>query len=323
MKPFLVLSLSILALFPLYGQRETAVLLPSSYTVSLDFTMGTKYGQVEEIVYVNSSSDTKLSELLWDLKPLFYWGVVVDYAPVDPRTKGFFFRAALQAGLPGKTGLMEDRDWLAPKNALSHLSRHENYTEGAWFFDLTAGLSLPFFSKMWVQAYGALHYMNFYWVSRDGYKQYAEQINDEYQPWDPSLPKEPFFGPGIAYSQDWLIFAPGLSLHVFISKYLNAGLSFQISPLIMGVALDDHWQRSLQFIDSVYFGLFMEPQGELVFSPHERFDISLNLSYRFIRGSRGATRSMYTINGATDSSPKGGGASYYVLDGGLSLTVRF
>jgi hypothetical protein len=79
----------------------------------------------------------------------------------------------------------------------------------------------------------------------------------------------------------------------------------------------------LQFTDSIFSGLFMEPQGELVISPHERFDISLKVSYRFIKGPRGNTQKKETATGGTSESYNSGGASYYVLDGGLSVTVRF
>jgi outer membrane protease len=323
MKPLLVLSLSMLALIPLYGQGELTASSPSSYTVSLDLALGVKYGQVEEIVYKSPESDIKLSELLWDLKPLVYWGVVVDYSRRNPlEAKGFFIHTSLQAAFPGKTGVMEDRDWLGPGDALSNFSSHTNYIDGAWFLDLSAGLSLPLFSRFWIQFYGAFNYMNFHWTSREGYKQYAE-LKDEYEPWSPDIPREPFFGPGIFYSQDWLIFSPGLSLHLPFFRYFHAALYFQITPLIIGVARDDHWQRKLQFTDSIFFGLFMEPKGELVISPNERFDISLEFSYRFIKGPRGNTRTKKTSTGETEEANNSGGASYYVLDGGLSVTVHF
>jgi hypothetical protein len=82
-------------------------------------------------------------------------------------------------------------------------------------------------------------------------------------------------------------------------------------------------ERRNRFTDYIFFGLFMEPQGELVISPHERFDISLNVSYRYIKGSRGNTQMKDTATGATDEYRNSGGAAYYVLDGGLSVTVRF
>ena len=322
MKHFTVFALSVMVIIPLSGQQTTPSLSP--YTLSLDFTLGGKYGQAEEIVYKDPSSNTILSELLWDLKPLFYWGILVDYSRRNPlEAGGFFVHASLQAALPGRTGNMEDRDWQGKDDALSHFSSHDNYTDGAWFFDLSAGLSLPLFSRIWMQVYRAFNYMNFHWSAREGYKQYAEAINDEYQPWSPAIPQAPFYGPGILYSQDWFIFSPGLSLHLPFFRYFQAALYFQISPLIIGIAVDDHLQRDLQFTDSVFFGLFMEPQGEFVFSPHERFDISLKVSYRFIRGPRGNTRIEDTTSGKTAEKPYAGGAAYSVLDAGLSVTVHF
>jgi outer membrane protease len=324
MKPLLVLSLSILAVLPLYGQEEISAPSSSPYTLSLDFTLGGKYGQAEEIVYKDQDSDIELSQLLWDLKPLVYWGVVLDYSRRNPLERvGFFIHASLQAAFPGKTGAMEDRDWKGPGDTLSNFSSHTNYTDGAWFLDLSAGLSLPLFSRFWLQFYGAFNYMNLQWSSREGYKQYAAiDENGIYKPWSPDITPVPFFGPGISYSQDWMIFAPGLSLHLPFSRYFHAALSFQISPLIIGVAQDDHWQRRLQFTDFVFFGLFMEPRGSLVISPHERLDISLDFSYRFIKGSRGNTREEDTLTGKTKTYANSGGASYYVMDLGLAVTLR-
>jgi outer membrane protease len=308
MKPFLVLSLSLLAMLPLYGQ--TGGTSPSSHSLSLDFTFGTKYGQAEEIVY-KPNSDMKLSELLWDLKPLLYWGVALDYSSRNPQTQGFFARTALQAALPGKTGVMEDRDWRGSEDTLSDFSTHDNHTDGAWFFDCAAGYSLPLFYRLRLDLYGAFHYMNFHWTGREGYGIYS---------WDPM---HLFFGPVIRYSQDWLVLAPALALALPFFRNFTAALSFEISPLIMAVAVDDHLGTKAQYTDTMFFGLFMEPRGELVFSPHESFDIALSFSYRFIQGPRGNTRAKSTNTGSTTEDLNSGGAAYYVLDGGLSLTVRF
>jgi outer membrane protease len=322
MKPFLVLSLSLLAALPLYGQREKAPPPPSSAALSLDFTFGAKYGQAEEIVYNTDKygpyTDTRYSELLWDLKPLLYWGVALDYSPRNPQSKGFLVRTALQAALPGKTGIMEDRDWRGPGDILSDFSTHDNDTEGAWFLDFSAGYTLPFFSRMRLEFYGTVHYMNFHWTAREGYGQY-----DVANGVSPGTLKSPFFGPVIRYSQDWLLFAPGVALGLSFFRNFTAALSFEISPLIIAVAVDEHLVTKAQYTDTMFFGLFMEPRGEFVFSPHEGFDIALSCSYRFIRGPRGNTQAkQHTGSGSSIEFFNAGGAAYYVLDGGLSLTVH-
>jgi outer membrane protease len=310
--------------FSVYGQTEAAAVEAANveypYTFSISSSVGFKYGQAEEIVYKNSSSDTLLSQLLWDMKPVLYWGMELDFSQRYPMSRtGFFVNAALQAVIPARSGKMEDRDWLASGDVLSHLSVHDNYTEEGWFFDFTSGISIPLNRWLRVKAFAGLSLMNLRWLAREGYLQYASGSGA----WNSFLPKVPVYGPIIYYYQNWLIFSPGVSAHFSVFSRFNIGLYFKIGPVIFCDDLDEHFERNLQFTELMYGGLMIEPKLEFILSMYERIDISLDVSYRFIKGPRGDTEVRNTQTNGVQNSKNSGGAAYYCLDTGLSVKLRF
>ena len=83
------------------------------YVFTYSASLGVLYGQGEEIVYKTSGEDRYLSELLWDLKPLFYHQSALDFGKTRPlRGPGFWGSLSLRLGIPAGSGNMEDRDWL-------------------------------------------------------------------------------------------------------------------------------------------------------------------------------------------------------------------
>jgi outer membrane protease len=265
---------------------------------------------IGESVYRNSDSRNKLEQLTWDLKPLFLWGAALDFSRRNPMGGfGFFIRTDLQAAFPGKTGEVEESIWAASGD-VSQLSSHNNYANGAWFLDLATGISFPILPRLYLRCYGALNYMKITLSGEEGYKETDGSRVD-------------FYGPVMGYSQTWLFLAGGVSVHYPFFDRFCLGLSFQISPLIISSALDDHIVNSVQYADRMSGGLFLEPRGELVFSPTQGMDISLNVAYRIIEGSRGdrETRSMSAVT--VVSPDKTAGAAVVFIDTGLSVTLRF
>jgi outer membrane protease len=297
------------------------------YTLSMTSAAGFLYGYGEEIVYKYPGKDTYMSQLLWNMKPLFYAGGTLDFSRLDPMEKwGGFTGFSLKFGFPGQTGIMEDRDWNAPEDALSNYSLSDNYTDGALLFDYLLGLSFPLRSFALLKIYWGVSWMSFHWTGRDGYTQYAPVLGAAYLPLDDSAPKEPLYGASISYSQDWLITYPGVALGIPLSRWFKASLSFQISPLIFCAARDDHLLRDIEFRDYISGGLYMEPRGDATFSFQNRFELSLYVSYRFIRGARGESygrKTGSTNNGEFYQYSEDAGAAWYTLDSGLSFTVRF
>jgi outer membrane protease len=324
--------MALLLPFSVYGQTEGSfggayanMSADEPYMFSISPFFGVKYGQAEEIVYRNSTTDSKLSQLLWYITPLFYWGAAFDFSQRDPMARwGFFAAATLQAAIPARTGVMEDRDWLAADNGLSHFSSHDNYTEDALFLDITAGASIPIGGMLRLQVFAGLSFMSLKWIAHDGYLQYASKISgNTYKNWDSSLPKTPVYGPIIYYQQDWLIFSPGVAARIPIFERFDIGAYFKIGPVIFCNDMDDHLTRKLQFSELMYGGLMLEPKGVFAFSLNERVKLSLDVSYRFIQGSRGDTEVRDTTTNVVQASKDSGGSAYSALDAALSVTLFF
>lgn len=318
-------------------QAETVVDVPAPplakkfpYTFSIASSFGILYGQGEEIVYKYQDKDTYWSQLLWDMKPLFYVGSSLHVSRTNPLEKwGFGADLALKLGIPNKTGVMEDRDWLAvDHDGLTHFSSHDNYTQGAFLLDFSAGISIPFASMVLLKAYGGLSYMQFSWAAQDGFTQYAPGSYGTYEPWDDSIAKTPVYGPTISYLQEWLIFTPGISLYVPFLRFFSIELFFNIGPVIFCNDRDDHLlaTKRYQYVEHMSRGLLLEPRVEFAFSPHPRLDLSLYLAYRSISGSRGESWSRYTgttADGILFKTSTDAGAGYSALDAGFSLGIWF
>jgi outer membrane protease len=319
-----------LAAAPLVAETEAPVPRQFPYTFSVGASTGFLYGQGEEIVYKYENSDVYLSQLLWDLKPLFYVGSALSFSRRDPGEKlGFFGELLVKFGIPRQTGSMEDRDWMSivNNNDLTHFSSHDNYTKGVLLIDFSTGISLPlpFKTGPFLKSFIGLSYMRFKWTAQDGYYQYAERTGTGiYEPWDESIEKTMVYGPAIAYSQEWLIFTLlGYSLDIPLFDFFTLSFSFQMGPVIFCKARDDHLIKGVQYNDYVSGGIMLEPRGEVVFSPHQRVLLSLYCGYRRIRGSRGESLEIWQSGAEARSEFDSAGAGYAALDTGLSLKVQF
>ena len=296
--------------------------------VSLSAGAGLLYGQAEEIVYyAPDAPDTYLSQLLWDLKPLVYYGGSISVLPARPEHSwGLYAEFSIKQGIPMPTGIMEDRDWMAANYGLSHYSQHDTETVRATLADLRLGVSMPLpLERLSIRLFTEFAFMDFYWDSQDGYLQYAQRIQgDVYGNWNESLPKEPFSGPAISYAQQWVTLAPGFILSVAAARFLVIDAGCSLTPLIMSSVEDNHWVRELRFNDHLWGGLLVEPRAALQFQFTPSVGLSCMVSWRFITDSRGDTISWNTAeDDYRGISPGAAGAGYQVLDAGLFMKYSF
>jgi outer membrane protease len=296
---------------------------PFPYALFLSVSTGFLFGRGEEILYKYSGQDTYLSQLLWNVKPLFYYGVALDFSRLHPlENPGFFSSLSFKSGFPGKTGSMEDRDWLTPQDELTCYSLSDNYTGGAFLLDFFLGLSVPVKKRVLLKFSWAFFWMSFQWTGRDGY---IRRSASNTTPLDDSAGSSPLHGAVAIYSQNWLLTSPGLALQIPFLRYFRADLSFHISPLVFCFARDDHILRDLEILDYPRWGLFLEPRGDIVFSFQDRFELSLSLSYRYIQGSRGESYIRDTTTGSGGfyyQSTEEAGAAWSALDSALTFKVR-
>ncbi|MDR2630432.1 MAG: omptin family outer membrane protease [Spirochaetaceae bacterium] len=312
-------------ILPLEGQTRKSPQSEGAYVFSVAPVFGFLYGHAEELVYKKADSDTLLSQLIWDIKPLFLWGFSADIYRRYPMEKpGFFMNLTTQFSFPTNTGTMEDRDWQAAEDRLSHFSSHDNYTNWATLMDLSAGISVPVISRLVFKFHAGFDYMYFNWTAQNGYAQYGKELSPGvFSPWNENIPKVYQSGTVISYIQYWFILTPGFSLYIPY-RFFSVNLDFQISPLIICLDQDNHPLRNppLQFNDYMFWGLFLEPTGEFTLSFHERISLSAYVSYRLIKGPRGLTMIKNMANNITVRDSNKAGAAYSALGAGLSLKIQ-
>lgn len=267
-----------------------------------------------------------MSQLLWDMKPLFYYGYALNFERSKlVRRAGLFANVSVKYGAPSNTGVMEDRDWQDERDhRLTHFSRHDNFTETMLLFDVKAGGSFPVFHTVALKVYGLLSFMDFSWESFDGYTQYASGSNGQYDEWNDSLPKSYYEGRIIGYDQTWLVFGAGFSLTLPIG-FASVGLAFDVSPFILGASVDNHWLRSLQFNDYLRGGVFLEPGLFADFSFGRRVGLALSVSWRLLINAAGDTyiyRKFQDASYLESATFNSGGAGLSVLDAGLSISIK-
>jgi outer membrane protease len=262
------------------------------YSFSAGNQFGFVHGQAYEIVYPtpNTTKGELLSELKWDMKPVFYYGASLDFGRRDLSSgPGFFSSVSFKIGVPGDSGTLENRDWMSTENnALTHFSSHTNKTREFYWLDIKAGITIPVKSYFYVMPFINGSWMRFAFTGRDGRGEYARRQGASYL----SIENNPriiyFAGDVITYEQNWLVLAEGLSIG---TKYFYPFLfeaSIPISPFTYCVAIDEHIERRTTFMDFSAWGIFFEPSFNISFAI-QRIELSLGLAYRHIGKTRGET----------------------------------
>ena len=290
---------------------------PREYGFAIGPQFGFVYGQAIELVYPTNTKSKYLSELLWNMRPIHYSGIYAELGLNDIMSRpGFFSVFSFKTGLPGDSGIHENRDWMSIENSnLTHFSSHTNYTKKFFMADLYAGATIPVF-LFYIKPFINSSWMRFSFSGRDGMGIYARSsgkdtfhlISD-----DPLL--YTYSGEVITYEQNWLLIAPGVSFGTILSPF-SFNLSFQISPFTYCAAIDNHITRKIFFYDFTGWGLFLESSGNVSFK-WKFLELSVEFAYRRIGDTRGETyekvnNSEYAFLSSTESGA------------GLSLTdTRF
>ncbi|MDR2068517.1 MAG: omptin family outer membrane protease [Spirochaetaceae bacterium] len=319
MKKVFLFGLSVVMVLALQSQEISTKW--NDHTLFLGASVGLLNGTSEEIVYRDSKTRNKLSELLWDLKPLVYLGVDANYTWRKPEnTWGIFADTSLKFGIPGKTGVMEDRDWMDARYSefLTHYSVHDNKTENAVFFDTSVGASFQIFDRFLLKTYIAYDLMYFAWSATGGSLLYPDSYGGHGYYLRPIEV--------ISYKQTWHMLSPGVAFYGEFNRYFNAEIAFKISPLVWCIGEDHHILRDLVITDTLDIGLFVEPRLLFSFTPKDYMTLSLSVLYRnmsFVRGD-GVYRGdeVYKETGKSSQTVRNRlGAGYSAFD--LGLTAKF
>ena len=182
----------------------------------------------------------------------------LEFSQNDPMPEpGVFGALSVKFGIPAGSGVMEDRDWLAPGAELSNFSRHDNLTEGAMILDLAVGLSIPAWNIMTFRFSLGLSYTRFSWSARDGYYRYAEDAAGNPLPLTASVPAVSMSGTVLSYSQDWLALPLYLRVSLFPTRLFSGVIFCGAGPVLHFWGADNHYAR----INTVYYGQFIDEAG--------------------------------------------------------------
>ncbi|MDR0637313.1 MAG: omptin family outer membrane protease [Spirochaetaceae bacterium] len=299
------------------------------FSLSLAPSLGLLNGVAEEIVYYKKGSKGKLSQLLWNMNPLVYAGVDINFDWRRPGNRlGLFVGSSFKRGIPMETGIMEDRDWTGYNSNgvwlsdfLTHYSVHDNNTDNALLIDADFGLSFKVSETYSLRAYMTYDYMTFLWTARGGSLLYPAEDTDK----DGDLDQRHYYLPNSrqavgTYKQTWHIVSPGIAFYGKFNRFFDIDISLKISPLVWLDTVDEHLLRDLTIEDSMSFGFFIEPMIVFSFTPRGNVALSLAVSYTNMSGLRGD--SVYKQQGEqTIKHQDVGGAGYRVFD--IGLTVRY
>jgi len=340
MRNITVLSILVIIYFLIPGFCEAE----ENYSFSITPHLGFVYGQAFEYVYPipypekGYTMGELLSELKWDMKPVFYTGIQLDFGRKNPTKKhGFFASVLFNYGIPGDSGTHENRDWMSVENnELTHFSHHTVNTNQFFRIDTDFGYSFPLSSVFYIKPLFNFSWMRFSFAGRNGYGKYARgkvydsngnpisnnYSNNLYFPID----DDPLYVSYnemevIKYKQDWFLVAAGFSVGAKIS-FFSIELSFKISPLTFCLAIDQHLTTKAKYNDNTRFGLYIEPKGNISFSFNSA-TISLEVAYRYIGKTRGETYSGKLDSRFVSLSTNKAGAGLSLLDTRLIFSWRF
>jgi len=280
-----------------------------NYCFSYGPQFGFIYGQAQEYVYP-VSGETKgelLSELLWDTKPVFYYGIHAEFSRADlMKGPGFFSSFSFKTGIPADSGVMEDRDWQSKENdALTDFSSHTNRTNEFFQIDVAVGVSFPIKSFLYLKPFIGVSWMHFIFNGRDGYGKYARKNGNNYYPIDDNPNIVSYKGKEvIQYEQDWLMLAAGFTTGTKIFYPFSFDFSFQISPITYCMATDHHYPNTV-YKDFTSFGLFLEPSLKVSFAVKPA-EFSLETGYRYIGKTKGESYKNSNNNGYISEKNKTG-----------------
>jgi len=282
------------------------------YTLSPSTSLGLFYGRAEEIVYPSDNQKAEmLSQLLWNMRPVFYNSLALDISRTRPMEKwGFFAAFSLKIGFPGKSGKMEDRDWEPTENdEILCYSSHDNITKELFMGDFSTGISLPLNRFMLLKAGVTLSYMRFAFSGENGQGTY---------PWG----DESFSGKVISYEQNWFTVAPGLALGFYFFRFY-AELFCNVSPLVYCIAEDHHLYppKLIQYRDYTWGGLYAEPGFHFSFIANKRIELYMDAAARYMSGTKGKTYQKPIGHGSYEQNGKAG-AGLAIINIGLGMKIH-
>lgn len=319
-------------LFSLYfTTTSSAIPMPE---IMMNSSSGLTIGHAMEFVY---RDDKILSELEWPMHPLVSFGIGTDLRWKN----GFMISTSLVTGIPGRSGTFKDSDFMnQPVSAVkTHYSEHEGYVEHALDTKLVIG------GKIITQCNGpgtnrkigfhptvGFRYLLYKWAGKNGFYQYGALLpSGYYAEWNKNIVKNPLYGTGISYQQEYWMPVFGGSLSIPVRDTITVNLSVEGSPAVWCIGTDNHFKlvgttRPDEFYDSLSDGYLIEPALSTKWGVSEHTNLFITGQWTYIAGLRGDTYERYTntdtVATAKESAGSGGGAAFNTFSLRLGVEAK-
>ena len=219
------------------GDGPTVELAKSkNFSASVQLSAGVLQGEARELVYdYDYGYRRKLSELIWDLKDLYFAGGVASVQIMDRFRVNAGFWGPMNKG----SGQMEDYDWMYEGMDWSDWSLSDVDVDKAYMYDINA--SFEAFKYKQVGLRGILGYRQDHWEWKD----YGIRHIYTYYNWRDDRAEDDG-STGIEYEQTYKIPYLGAGLSWALKQFELYGY-FLYSPLVKADDRDHHIYRDLVF----------------------------------------------------------------------------
>ncbi|GMO33870.1 MAG: hypothetical protein Ta2F_09840 [Termitinemataceae bacterium] len=262
-----------------------------SFFGNIEFSTGIICGTSNEYVMQH---DKTISRLDWEEN----WIPVISVGG-QINVFNFFAGGSLNYGIPRKSGILEDYDFLLEdSNAISHYSRHDAYLDKDFAVSIKTGYTVKVRKWQFAPAIGFL-YRTRKWTGTDGYTQYPSDGGA----WVGNESKQQVIGTVICYEQSIKHVFASIKIAYTINSNFEVNLDGNFYPYIWAQSLDSHFLGAKQFYDNGMNGGIGGTIGisglYYVNTTKNRFAVKLNVAYETIGKLKGDTAS--SSIGATDA----------------------
>lgn len=233
--------------------------------------IGFSFSKIDEYVYKNT---IKESQLEWkNFKPFI--GIDVLCA-----IRNFFIDLKVQSAIPVTLGNITDKDFLiSEENVVSMFSSHDLITDKDYSFNVDLSYKIVFpFLELGLGLSSV--YSNIKMEAIDGYLQYPIGSNI----WTGDENKEYINGAVISYEQSRFL----LGLLAFFQKKVSV-FSFVLTgvfyPLVRVNCIDNHFLRSVQFLDFMKSGFSYSIKSDCIWNINEKYKLFFSFDFIYLKAN--------------------------------------
>ncbi len=216
----------------------------SPIKTAISVQTGLMNGLAKELVY---SKAVKISELDWDLKPLYFTGFSFNTIFFDK----LFLNTGAWMALNENAGRMTDHDY-SEKGELINYSRHQCVFQKAVNYDVNSGYKFTINERFSLSGLVGFNYYILKMNARNGYFQYPI-----------GTASQPFYGTGIALEQSYYVPYVGLGVVINTFNQMFFTRLFSIySKLVYCSEKDYHFRRQIDIFSSMKYGQYISVIAE-------------------------------------------------------------